>query len=568
MDLLTVGVLAAVAVVAVTALAPRVGVAAPLLLVVLGVAISLVPGVPAVEVEPEWVLAGVLPPLLYATSVSVPTMDFRRDLTAISGLSVLLVVVTAVALGALLTWLVPGIPLATGIAVGAVISPTDAVATSIVRRSGVGPRVVTVLQGESLLNDASALVLLRSAVVATAASVSLWEVAGDFAFAVVVAVAVGAVVGRLSLAVRSRVADPHLTTAISFIVPFVAYLPVEHLGASGLVATVAAGLVAGSGAHRLRPQDRIAEAANWRTLELLLEGAVFLLMGLELSGLVTEVLDDHGDLWTALGLGGLAAAVVLAVRAGYVAVLLATLSRRARRGVSARGYLAAIGDRVDAAGTTAAAEPRRRRVRARITRRIADIDYLQTEPLGPREGAVLVWAGMRGVVTLAAAQSLPSDTPQRALLVLVAFTVAAGTLLVQGGTLGWLVRRLGLSRDEAGDRADLDRLVAEMGRAAGDLLARPDLRRRDGSAYAPEVLARARLVAERQAADVDEDAEAGEDRASTAAQYRELRLAVLDAQRTALLRVRDLGTAGSGALTEALRVLDADQISLELRGRD
>jgi CPA1 family monovalent cation:H+ antiporter len=625
MDLLMIGVIAAVAVVSVTALAPRVGVAAPLLLVALGVLISLVPAVPAVEIEPEWILGVVLPPLLYATSVSMPTMDFRRDLTAISGLSVLLVVATSLALGLLFSWLIPDISLATGIALGAVISPTDAVATSIVRKSGVSPRIVTVLEGESLLNDASALVLLRSAIAATAASVTLWEVAGDFAFAVVVAVAIGAVVGKLSLVVRSRISDPHLTTAISFIVPFVAYIPAEHLDASGLVATVAAGLVSGAGSVRLRPQDRIAEAANWRTLELLLEGAVFLLMGLELYGLVVEVLDEHGSLWRAFWLGVLAATVVLVVRTGYVAFLLTTLSRRARRGVTVRGYLSAINDRADAlgglrredlaqlrlpgrppgvdgpagpAGTPGAVEDgrtggrrppedvrrllgrkprvgredspetRRVRLRTRITRRIADIDYLQAEPLGPREGAVLVWAGMRGVVTLAAAQSLPHDTPHRALLVLVAFTVAAGTLLVQGGTLGWLVRTLGLSRDGADERADVDRLGGEMTRAAVDLLESPDLRRPDGSPYDDVVLDRARRLAARQKLQVDSDEDADSDRGSVEAQLRDLRMAMLDAQREALLRVRDLGTASSGALTEALKVLDADQISLELRARD
>ncbi|WHP18595.1 cation:proton antiporter [Cellulomonas sp. ES6] len=661
MDLLLVALIVAVAVIGVTALAPKVGVAAPLLLVLLGVAISLVPAVPAVEIEPEWILGGVLPPLLYATSVSMPTMDFRRDLTAISGLSVALVVVTSVVLGLVFSWLIPDVTLATGIALGAVLSPTDAVATSIVRRSGVSPRVVTVLEGESLLNDASALVLLRSAVAATAASVTLWGVVGDFVFAVAVAVVVGASVGKASLWLRTRVSDPHLTTAISFLVPFIAYLPAERLGASGLVSTVAAGLVAGSGSVRLRPQDRIAEAANWRTLELLLEGAVFLVMGLEVYGLVEEVRGEHGSLWLALGLAALAAVVVLVVRTGYVTFLVRTLSRRARRGAGVRGLLTAANDRVDAfsrmtpeeraqvwrqgpSGTTwragsdplaergagvseaAAASPpgagapdgtaaaapseaptvppapsapsaparedlrralgRRRwtrkpraradetpetrtsRVRARITRRIADIDYLQAEPLGAREGVVLVWAGMRGVVTLAAAQSLPRETPHRALLILVAFTVAAGTLLVQGGTLAWVVRRLGLSRDGTDDRADLDRLVVEMSRAAAELLGDPDLRRPDGTPYAPAVLELARRVAERQAEEVDVEVDADTDRASVAAQVRELRLATLDAQRAALLRVRDLGTASSGALTEALTVLDADQISLELRAHE
>ncbi|NKY10879.1 cation:proton antiporter [Cellulomonas hominis] len=610
MDLLLVGLIGAIAVIAVTALAPRVGVAAPLLLVLLGVGISLLPVVPAVEIEPEWILGVVLPPLLYATSVSLPTMDFRRDLTAISGLSVLLVVVTSVVLGFIFSALVPEVSLATGIALGAVLSPTDAVATSIVRKSGVSPRVVTVLEGESLLNDASALVLLRSAIAATATSVTLWGVFADFVYAVVVAVVVGAVVGKVSLWLRTRVSDPHLTTAISFLVPFIAYLPAERLGASGLVSTVAAGLVAGAGSVRLRPQDRIAEAANWRTLELLLEGGVFLLMGLELYGLVEEVQDDHGHLGIAFGLAALSAVVVLLVRTGYVAFLLRTLSRRARRGATVRGYLTAASDRVDALGSMTPEElarlrvpgappsgavddprtrrrtlrgvPRRRpavgrddsvehrtsRLRTRITRRIADIDYLQAEPLGPREGAVLVWAGMRGVVTLAAAQSLPRETPHRALLVLVAFGVAAGTLLVQGGTLAWVVRRLGLSRDGADERADVERLVVEMARAAADLLSDPDLRRADGTPYDPAVLDKARRIAARQGEEVDEDEAAEADRASAAAQVRELRLATLTAQREALLRVRDLGTASSGALTEALKVLDADQISLELRGGD
>ncbi|MFC6345164.1 cation:proton antiporter, partial [Nocardioides hankookensis] len=176
---------------AVTAFASRLGVAAPLLLVVVGVVASLLPGVPEVDIDPEWVLIGVLPPLLYSASVSMPAMDFRRDFTAIGSLSVVLVVVSAVVVGAFLAAVVPGIELRTGIALGAIISPTDAVATTIVKRLGVSPRVIAVLQGESLLNDATALVLLRSAVAATAFSV--WGVAWDFVLAVVVAVAIGLV---------------------------------------------------------------------------------------------------------------------------------------------------------------------------------------------------------------------------------------------------------------------------------------------------------------------------------------------------------------------------------------
>lgn len=661
MDNLTIAVVAAIAVVVVTAVAPKVGVAAPLLLVALGVAVSLVPAVPAIDIEPEWILAGVLPPLLYATSVALPTMDFRRDLTAISGLSVALVVITSVVLGFLFSWLIPGVGLATGIALGAILSPTDAVATSIVRRSGVSPRIVTVLEGESLLNDASALVLLRSAIAATAASVSFAQVAGDFVRAVAVAIVIGFLVGRLSLFVRSRLSDAHLTTAISFIVPFVAYLPSEHLGASGLVATVTAGLVSGVGSAKyLRPQDRMAEAANWKTLELLLEGAVFLVMGLELYGLVTELQDEDGSLLTALGLAALAVVVVLLARAGYVTFLLGTLARRRRRGQSVRGVLTKMGERTDQMASMSKEElaalrrpgrptddrlleqradvgddrarqaqqarqerqggqarrrarrgpggvgsrgggrgggdfaTRMQRVRAQITRRVADIDYLEAESFGVREGTVLVWAGMRGVVTLAAAQSLPADTPQRALLVLVAFTVAAGTLLLQGGTLRWVVRRLNLVRP-SDDGAELNRLISELGEAAVTFLSSPDLRRPDGRPYDEWVLGKVRAArpgrreeigpaattTDDEADGVDASVGAGglaevparveeEQRArpdDPMVQYRDLRLAVIQAQREELLRIRSLGTSSSAALTSALAMLDADQISAELRAR-
>ena len=172
MELAPALVVAVIGIVAVTRIAPRVGVAAPLLLVLLGVVASLLPGAPGLEIEPEWILAGVLPPLLYSSAVSMPGMDFRRDFGAIAGLSVVLVVVSAVVLGVFFSRVLD-ISLATGIALGAVVSPTDAVATSITKRLGVSPRLVTVLEGESLLNDASALVLLRSAIAATAGRL-LW----------------------------------------------------------------------------------------------------------------------------------------------------------------------------------------------------------------------------------------------------------------------------------------------------------------------------------------------------------------------------------------------------------
>jgi CPA1 family monovalent cation:H+ antiporter len=172
MDIVGWLVIGVLAVVVVTSLGHRVGVAPPLLLVVIGVGVSLLPVVPAFTVPSELILGVILPPLLYSAAVSLPAMDFRRDLTTISALSVGLVLISAVVVGLVISALLPGLGLAGGIALGAIVSPTDAVATRIVRTHRVSPRIVTVLEGESLLNDASALVLLRSAVVAIAASVT------------------------------------------------------------------------------------------------------------------------------------------------------------------------------------------------------------------------------------------------------------------------------------------------------------------------------------------------------------------------------------------------------------
>jgi NhaP-type Na+/H+ or K+/H+ antiporter len=238
MDLTILGVLALTVIVAASVLAPKVGVAAPLVLVGAGVVLALVPGVPRIEPEPELILAGVLPPLLYAASVNMPAMDFRRDLKSIGWLSIVVVVSSALAIGWVVEMAVPGLGFAQGVALGAIVSPTDAVATSIVKRTGVAPRLVTVLEGESMINDASALVLLRAAVGATAVSVSVLDVSMDFVAAIAVAALVGLVVGAISVAVRARLHDPTVNTAISFAVPFIAYAPAEHLGASGLVAVV------------------------------------------------------------------------------------------------------------------------------------------------------------------------------------------------------------------------------------------------------------------------------------------------------------------------------------------
>ena len=551
-------------VVAVTAFAPRVGVAAPLLLVLLGIGISFIPAVPPIEIEPEWILGGLLPPLLFSAAVNIPSMEFRRDLGLISAFSVVLVVVSAVIVGVLLSWLIPGLPLALGIAVGAIVSPTDAVATSIVKKSGVSTRLTTVLEGESLLNDATALVLLRSAIAAVGTAVSLWQVGLDFLYAVAVALGIGWLVGRLASAGMARLRQTTSVVALSLIIPFAAHLPTEHLGGSGLVAAVTAGLVIGGRSPRiLGPESRLAWVAAWKTVELILESAIFLLMGLELFALVEDVRHAHDSLWVALGLGAVAATAVLAVRTGFVAGALALLARRERRAAAGRERLELLQERLDQFGDAAPAQ-RVNRMRTMLNRRLADIDYLAAERFGKREGVILVWAGMRGAVTLAAAQTLPRATEHRSLLVLIAFVVAAGTLVIQGATLSRLAIRLELTGQAGTDPQQRLALQADLNRAALVQLEDSGLARADGTPYSDATLAAVRTILTKLA-----DQKAPSDGAAVHhADVIALRLAVLDAQRQALLELRDLGSYPSVLLDDMLNRLDADQLGLQLRQPD
>ena len=193
-------------IVAAGAFSKKLGVAAPLLLILIGFGFSYIPGAPN-YVPHELILMGLLPPILYSAAINVPIVDFRRNFRTISALSVALVVGTAFATGTVLYFLFPALDYPAAIAIGAVISPTDAVAaTALGKRLGLPPRLVSILEGESLVNDATALVMLRSAIAAIGATVTFWEVAGDFIFAVTVAIAIGLVVGFVTVFVRSKLA--------------------------------------------------------------------------------------------------------------------------------------------------------------------------------------------------------------------------------------------------------------------------------------------------------------------------------------------------------------------------
>ncbi|HKP06572.1 MAG TPA: sodium:proton antiporter, partial [Microbacterium sp.] len=477
MEALIVVIIAIVVIALATAVAPKLGIAGPLILVLVGGAVSLLPFVEIPEINPEFILVGVLPPLLYSAAVSLPAIEFRRDFGPIAGLSFLLVIISSVLLGFFFMAVIPGIHPAVAVALGAILSPTDAVATSIVKRLGVSRRVVTMLEGESLLNDATALVLLRTMIASVGLATS---VSGDtrvgfgfipaFAWGVVVAVVVGAIVGWLNLRLRSLIRNSAANTAIGFVVPFIAYIPTEELGGSGLVAAVVAGIVTGQGAARwFTPEQRRSDEHNWHTIELVLEGAVFLIMGLELRDIVTQNVEQHNGLGTGLAIALGALMIIIAARAAYVSLLVWLQSRRARG--RQRTRLEAMNSRLDQiADGSAVPDPRYRgrrgafddpraqrrlsSMRTRVSRALSDLDYYQASPLGWKHGAIIVWAGMRGVVTLAAAQTISSDvTDDRALLVFIAFAVAVGSLMLQGFTLPWVVKALRIERD-GDDRLD------------------------------------------------------------------------------------------------------------------
>ncbi|WP_353940530.1 cation:proton antiporter [Streptomyces sp. HUAS MG91] len=574
MEVTLIAVVGVASIVAVAAFSQRLGLAAPLSLVVVGIALSFVPGVPVVQLDPEWVLAGVLPPLLYSSAVNMPAQDFRRDIKAIGGLAVLLVAVSTLGAGWLLHLLMPDIGWPAAFALGAVISPTDAVAaTSVGRKLGLPSRLLTLLEGEGLVNDASALVLLRSAVAAMAGAVSLWGVAGQFVFSVAVAVVVGVVVGLVNVRVRALLDDTVLNTAISFVVPFVAYVPAEEFDASGVLAVVVCGLVTGHLSPRLlRARDRIGEAMNWRTLAFLLESSIFLLMGLGLKTLLDEAHAHENGLGAGrVILYGLAlTGLVIVVRMVFTVPLVALVRRDARRAAASKPLIERMQERLDTFDLSERFTPRKKaHIERRVQRTSADIDFRLTETLGWQGGVVLAWSGMRGAITVAAAQTLPEDTEYRAQLIVIAFVVAVTTLLLQGLTLPAVIRTVRIPGDDPQRlREEYGRLVTEMSDAG---VASLDDAQESGDAP-PALLDRVRqdsLIRPR-----DADSEEDRKRAAAAFQgiddahlvYLRLRLRVVSAERDALLAARTRGSYSSRALQGAQHVLDLEEARLEQFG--
>jgi len=564
-----------VVVVAVAMLAGRVRIAAPLILVVVGIGIGYIPGVPLISVDPEIILIGVLPPILYAAAVNVPILDLRRNLGPISALSVSLVIISAVILGFLLHWIIPSIPLAAAIALGAVVAPTDAVAaTSIGKRVGMPPRLVTILEGESLVNDATSLVLLRTAIAAIAGGFSFVHASGQFAYAVVIAIAIGSLIGVITVWVRSHIKNPVYDTVVSFAVPFISFVPTEYLGASGVLAVVITGLYSGHFAPRkFSATARMNERLNWRTAQFLLENGVFLLMGLELHKIINDVGQGAVPLLEILVVAVGVVIVLIVLRMAFMFFVTWQLSRALPRHEARADGMRRLADRVMVAppASNARLEHRRLRFERAARRSEADAAHARDEGLDWHGTVILGWSGMRGVVTLAAAQSIPESVPYRSQIVLIAFFAAVITLLLHGLSLPGLIRKLRPTGPTASDHnEELIALYNDLMQSGEEaLISAIEHTRNDETALTvnENVVRRARSSMHNSLAPMafsmpklDESERSAAE--SDARAYIRLAHAIIEAQRATLLEERAIGQYSSSVLRTAEEVLDAHEIRL------
>jgi monovalent cation/hydrogen antiporter len=500
---------------AVGALARRFDVSTPLILIVVGAGASFVPLLPPVRMTADLVLFGVLPPLLYAAAIRTSLIDFRRNIRPIGLLSVGLVVFTTVGVGLLAWWVLPVTP-AVGFALGAVVAPPDAVAaTAVARRVGMPRRVITILEGESLINDATALVCLRTAVAAMSGAVTVLSVAGGFLLSVVGGTVVGVLVAALVGRLRRHIHDPLTDTSVSLVTPFASYLTAEAIHSSGVLALVITGLLLGHLSPRQQSaSSRIFERTNWSTIQFVLENVVFLLIGLQVQQIVSQLRESTLPLERIV----LASVVVLVVMIvlRFVWVFAAVYAIR----------------------------------------------MLPTRVVGDREPSwqiptVISWAGMRGVVTLAAVFVLPPGTEHREVLVLIALVAVGGTLLLQGSTLPWLVRRLGLAgpdpREDALAEASTYQRAATAGSRRLDELVTPD--------DPPDVVEQLRYRTVERANAVWERLGGSDETPSQA--YARLRMEMLRAERAEVLAVRKRGGVPHEVIERVLASLDIEETVLD-----
>ena len=518
MDTLTAILAILVAIAILFEIARRAGIPYPTLFVLGGLGLGFVPGLPRIALEPDLVLLVFLPPLLFTAAVGTPIRDLKKNVAPLARLSIGLVIFTMIAVAAIAQAAIPGMGWGAAFALGAIVAPTDALAaTTVFRRLGAPRRVVTLVEGEALLNDATALVAYRAAVAAvvTGTFVLGGAVAG-FAIAAVGGIAIGLLVGRVSGEILRRLDDPPVEVLISLVIPFAAYLPADRLGLSGVLAAVAAGLAIGSRLGTiLTPNSRVLWLATWKMVGFVLNGFVFVLIGSELPGILRE-LGARPPL-EVLGLVAVVCGVVVLTR--IVWVFLSSLLPGSPRRVLARS------------------DPR---LAARLT-------------------LVVGWAGLRGAVSLAAALALPAGFPERDLILLLTFAVILVTLVGQGLTLPLVLRWAAWDGSEPdGDEATLARSAAyeaglqEIERARptwqthGPLFDRLESGLRDRTDH---------LATD----DPDETAERRQERL----EHEEIQRGVIAAQRTAVIELRDRREINDATLRAIERELDLEELRME-----
>ncbi|WP_055585054.1 Na+/H+ antiporter [Peterkaempfera griseoplana] len=518
---------------AVAGLARRLGTSAPLLLVAVGLLASYVPGVPAYALDPGLVLPLVLPPLLYTAALDSSFLGLRAHMRPVAWLSVGYVLFSTVLVGLAAHALVPGLPMPAAFVLGAVVAPPDAVAaTAVARRVGLPRVITTILQGESLVNDATAITAYRVALAAAVGEGFSWGTAvGEFLVAALGGTAVGLALMVPLQWVRTRLADPLLLNTFSLLVPFAAYAAAEAFHASGVIAVVVVGLYLGHRAHAVDFATRLQEEAVWRMVSFVLESTVFALIGLQLRVILADLGGyDPGQLavWASAILG-----VVIAGRflwtypVTYLPPLL-TRRRRRRRG----------------------------------------LPPAHVKPW--TFSFVISWAGMRGVVSLAVAFSVPTTDdsghpfPARELILFLTFAVVIGTLLIQGLTLPALVRLLRLPQP------DQQRLILVEAQAQSDASqaaqGRLDTLLEEERNRLPAALeTRLRRVLDRRQNAVWErlgavHEETGE---SADATYRRLSRETIEAERRAFVDLRDQGRIDDELLRRLVRRLDFEEAMVD-----
>ena len=502
--------------------APTLRIPYPILLVLGGLALGFVPGIPTLALPPDVVLIAVLPPLLYSAAFFTSLRDLRANIRPISVLAIGLVVATTATVAVVAHAAVDGLSWSAAFVLGAVVSPTDPIAaTAIMRRLGVPRRIVTVVEGESLVNDGTALVLYKVAVTAAlTGAFSVWDASWRLLWSIVGGIAIGLVVGYLVAQVRIRIDNPPVEVTIALMTGYLAFIPANAAEASGVLAVVTAGIYLGWHTPVLTSvQSRLQGNAVWEILTFVVNALVFALVGLQLSHIVDSLTGHSAGELTVYAL--LVTGTVVVTRFLWLPLLF---------------YL-----------------PRRL------------FGEAMPAPLG--QTFLVSWSGMRGAVSLAAALAIPLTThggtqfPQRDLIVFLTFTVILGTLVVQGLSLPALIRALGLEPDHLDEKEDAKARI----RAAEAALAR--LEELTGEDWVLDDTAERmrglyNFRRNRFASRFDRDSDGAiEERSQN---YQRLRRELLEAERAEIVRLRADGIINDDAMRRLQRDLDLEDARLEI----